>query len=65
MNDSCRDFLLDAVRARRLLHPTIFTLRPVGWGVNQSGDDCEQAVIPVADTKLYGEQLAKGGCISL
>src|ERR1700687_1432187 len=56
---SRRDFLLDAVRALRVLRPHFFTLRPVAGAVNQCGTVCEQAVIPVADTKPTSDQIAK------
>ena len=56
---SHRDFLLDAVQALELLRLYFFTLRPGLGGVNQSACDCEQAVIPVADTKPPSEYQAK------
>jgi hypothetical protein len=53
---SRRDFLLDAVQALRRLRLYFFTLRSVRWGVNESAGDCEQAVIPVADTPLWANK---------
>jgi hypothetical protein len=45
--------------ALTLLQPYFFTLRPVAMAVNESQGLCEQAVIPVADWKLTGEEMAK------
>jgi hypothetical protein len=42
-------------RSLRRLQPYIFTLRLAKEGVNETAEECEQAVIPVADTKPAGE----------
>src|SRR5271157_6590771 len=39
--------------------PAFLTLRPHSGGVNETTRACEQAVIPVADTILRGEERAK------
>jgi hypothetical protein len=52
--EAVANFLLDAVQAQGLLQLYIFTLRRRCRGVNESAGDCEQAVIPVADTQREG-----------